>query len=461
MTVHHHTVERTDDALLDLIQRAHFNYFLVNRHRLTGLIKDRNTAYSPASVAGCGFALTAYCVGVSRRWLSRDQGARLCLDILTSLLSAEQGVNLEGNSGTRGFFYHFLDPATATRASDLKFWPQLSRWFKTPPERIDVEVSAIDTALLVAGCLAARNFFDRATGLEKRVRKLSTRLYERVDWTWLLDSDNLLRMGWKPESGLLESRFQGLTEALLLYVIALGSPTHAISAEAWDSQLKGIQAVDLYGEHFVAVPDNPLFAYQYPLCWLDLRGIVDDTNVRLGFDWFENARRATLSHHRYALANPLDFRGYGPWAWGLSACDGPGDRKEKRSGREYVFHAYGVRGAGGPDDGTIAPTAAASSLPLTPGLVLPLLRHWVQRCPQILTETGFTDAFNATADLSTEIGWIGADQLSIDQGPIVIMIENFRSGLVWRLLRGDRAIQTGLARAGFSGGWLDEICKGT
>ena len=184
---------------------------------------------------------------------NRDQGARLCLDILTSLLSAEQGVNLDGNSGTRGFFYHFLDPSTATRASDLKFWPQLSRWFKTPPERIDVEVSAIDTALLVAGCLAARNFFDRPTGLEKRVRKLSTRLYERVDWTWLLGRDNLLRMGWKPESGLLESRFQGLTEALLLYVIALGSPTHAISPESWGSQLQGVQAVDLYGEHFVAV----------------------------------------------------------------------------------------------------------------------------------------------------------------------------------------------------------------
>jgi hypothetical protein len=445
--------------MLDLIQRAHFRYFVVNQDpetnhdRKTGLIKDRSTSYSPASVAACGFALTSYCVAAERGWVTRQEAALYCHRVLTTLANVRFGTQLEGMGGYRGFFYHFLDPRLATRACDLKFWPQLLPWFKDrPPPRIDVEVSAIDTALLVAGALFARNYFNQATPLEISIFNLATRIYERVEWDWLLSSENLLHMGWKPESGILPARFQGFSEAHLLYILALGSPTHAIPRESWAAYLKGAGVETLYGQTFVKMPDFPMYGYQYPACWIDFRGITCALGRALGFDWFTNSVRATRAQYRYAEDNPLEFRGYGPGAWGLTASDGPGDFTVVRDGRQFIFHSYGVRGPDGPDDGTIAPTALAASLPFAPDLVLPTLRLWMKERPELFTDTGFTDAFNETADLSRPSGWVDPDQLGIDQGPIVAMIENYRSELVWEYMMRDGDLLLGLSRAGFEGG---------
>lgn len=444
-----------DEGMLDKIEHATFNYFVVNQNQSTGLIKDRSAPYSPASVAACGFAVTAYCVAAERGWISRRDAAGYCHTLMTTLLQAPEGTELEGTRGQRGFYYHFLDPELGTRACDLKFWPQLLRWFKVPPPRIDVEVSAIDTALLVAGLLFARNYFNNDTSLECGVRNLATRIYEQVDWKWLISNDKLLHMGWKPESGILPARFQGFSEAHLLYILALGSPSYPIPAECWAAYLQGAHAETLYGQTFVKMGDFPMFGYQYPACWIDFRGIVDPINKTLGFDWFTNAQRAARAQFQYAVANPLGFRGYGERAWGLTASDGPGDFTVTRNGREFVFHSYGVRGPGGPDDGTIAPTASAASLPFAPDVVLPTLRVWMAEREELFTPTGFTDAFNETADPSKPSGWIDPDQLGIDQGPIVAMIENYRSGLVWDYMKRDRDLRRGLVRAGFTGGWLE------
>lgn len=449
-------VSENDGRMLDEIQHATIKYFVVNQDRSTGLIKDRNTPYSPASVSACGFAVTAYCVAAERGWVSRQEAARHCHTLMTKLLQAPEGKELEGTRGYRGFYYHFLDPKLGTRACDLKFWPQILPWFKEPPPRIDVEVSAIDTALLVAGLLFARNYFNQDTTLERAICRLATSIYERVEWTWLLSNDNLLHMGWKPESGILPAKFQGFSEAHLLYILALGSPSYPIPAQCWRAYLQGTGAEPFYGQTFVKMLDFPMFGYQYPACWLDFRGLVDPVSRALGFDWFTNAERATRAQFQYAIDNPLAFHGYGEHAWGLTASDGPGDYTIIRNGREFVFHAYGVRGPGGPDDGTIAPTACAASLPFAPDLVLPTLHTWMSNRKELFTETGFTDAFNVTAaDESRPSGWVDPDQLGIDQGPIVAMIENYRSELVWKYMRRDGDLRRGLLRAGFTGGWLE------
>jgi hypothetical protein len=448
-------VSAADERMLVDLQRATFNYFVVNQDFTTGLPLDRNVAYSPATVAGAGFSITAYCVAAYNGWITRDDAAEYCHKVMRTLWTAPEGDELEGAGSYRGFFYHFLDPKLATRACDVKFWPQNMRWFKVRPPRIDVELSVIDTALLMCGVLFARNFFAGKAPRERSIRELATKLYHRVEWDWLLTDDNLLRMGWKPETGLLDAKFFGLTEAQLLYLIAIGSPTHPISPAAWQAQLQEVKCETVYGEHLVRMLDMPMFGYQYPLCWIPFKGIRDRFNRDLGFDWFTNACRAVRAQQRYAIENPLGMRDYGPRVWGLSACNGPGDAVISIAGRDRVFHSYGVRGPGGPDDGTIAPGAVAASLPLAPGLVLATLRDWTRYRPELFTATGPTDAFNPTFSPDQPSGWVDSEQLAIDQGPIVLMIENFRSGLIWRVMKHDPDLRFGLKRAGFTGDWLD------
>jgi hypothetical protein len=444
-----------DDAMLEKIQRATFEYFQENQEPSTGLVFDRSALFSPASVAACGFAMAAYCVAAERGWVSREKASRYCHRVMSTLYMAPQGVEPFGCAGYRGFFFHFVDPKWAIRACDPKFWPQLLKWYDKPPESIPVELSSIDTAIFISGCLLARNYFDRAAPLERTIRNLASSLYERVEWEWMLSDEKLMRMGWKPESGLLDAKFEGFTEGFIVYLLALGSPTHPIGEGAWQAQLRGVVAEEFFGQKLVKMRDFPQFGYQFPLCFFNLKGIRDDTNRRLGFDWFANAARATSAQYRYAVNNPHGFRGYGPRVWGLSASDGPGDFKASQDGRTFTFYSYGVRGPGGPDDGTIAPHAVAASLPFAPKLVIATLKAWVKERKELFTATGLVDAFNPTADPSKPSGWVASEQLGIDQGPIVSMIENYRSGLIWRCMMQDADVQNGLRRAGFSGGWLE------
>jgi hypothetical protein len=214
----------------------------------------------------------------------------------------------------------------------------------------------------------------------------------------------------------------------------------------------------------------PLFGHQYPQVWLDLRGVQDSLMRARGLDWFENSRRATLAQRAYALANPGGFRGYGERLWGLTACDGPVDDSITIAGRRRGFRTYAARGASFQetvDDGTVSPAAAGGSIAFAPEVVIPVLmamrEDWGEHA---FNRYGFVDAFNPTLDVPARVqhgrvvpgvGWFDTDQLGIDQGPILVMIENHRSGLVWRTMRRNPHVVRGLRAAGFTGGWLDEV----
>ncbi len=432
----------SDEDVLERVQRATFQWFLDSQNHDTGLIFDRNRPGSPATIAGVGFALTAYPVAVNRKWIPRDQAVAYAVKVLRVLASAPQGEGREGFSGNRGFFYHFLDPRTGLRATAPTFW--------------DSELSSIDTALLMAGVSFARAYFAKRNAVEKEIRNLCTALLERVDWNWLVRSDFKILHGWTPEQGLIPYVYQGYSEALLLYLMALSAQGKPAPNACWTSLLDGVKAESLGGKKYIAMPGTPLFCYQYPHCWIDFRGIADDTNSRLGFDYFENSVRATNAQHRYSVDNPNQWRAYDELDWGLTACDGPGNGTKVIDGKERTFRGYSERGSPrGFDDGTIAPTAAISAIPFTPRKSIRTMRYWLKHRPELFSELGgFVDAFNPTYDLTKASGWVDEDRVAIDQGPIVLMIENYRSDFVWQVMRKDRSLKRALRRAGFKGGWL-------
>lgn len=434
---------REDDLLLERLGRAHFQFFVDYQDKNTGLILDRTKLSGPATIAGVGFALPAYASASERLWISRREAVDYTLRVLRVLWSVPQGDEVSGVNGYRGFFYHFLNPRTGERATSPEFW--------------NSELSSIDTALLMAGVRFARYFYLKKNAEEAEIRDLCDKLYNRVEWSWLLRSDNHLGHGWTPENGLIKSVYSGYSEALLLYLLAIGSPTHPAPAQSWltlASQFKE-SSVDNKSAHHVTMPGTPLFCYQYPHCFVDFRGIMDSTNRRLGFDYFENSRRAAFAQHSYAVRNPQGFRGYSALDWGLTACDGPGDGTKVVDGKERSFRWYSERGAPeGYDDGTIAPTAALSSLPYMPKVVLSTARHWLKNRPELFSIHGFADAFNPTFDTSKPSGWVDPERIAIDQGPIVLMIENFRSELIWKVMRRDPALRRALKLADFRDGWL-------
>lgn len=438
---------RSHARLLGRVGKAHFNYFLNSQDKTTGLVLDRSTLVgkqnAPSSIAATGFSLAAYACAVKRGWVSRSEAVAYTLRVLSTLWSAPQGDAAEGTSGNHGFFYHFLDPATGLRATAPKFWHS--------------ELSSIDTALLMAGVLFARNNFRGKNADEAKIRELATNLFERVEWNWLAREDKLIRHGWTPENGFIEHVYQGYSEALLLYILANSSPTHPAPKGTWEAFLKNATLADSYGITYVKMPGEPLFCYQYPHAFIDFRDIQDDFNRRFGFDWYENSRRMSWVHYHYAQENPLHFTGYGGFNWGLTASDGPGGGAKEVDGRVIEFRAYSERGApSGFDDGTIAPTAALSAMPYVPQISIPTLRYWLTQRPELFSDNGgFTDAFNPTFDQSKPSGWVDRDRIGIDQGPIVLMMENFRSGLIWSVMRRDQDLRNGLAKAGFKGGWLE------
>jgi hypothetical protein len=212
---------------------------------------------------------------------------------------------------------------------------------------------------------------------------------------------------------------------------------------------------------------DPLFGHQYSHVWIDFRGILDAPMRKAGFDYFENSRRATYAQRAYAIANPMHWTGYGQNVWGLTASDGSADVELDFAGQKRRFRTYYARGVGvgATDDGTIAPTAAAASIAFAPEIVIPAVQEMYQRYgDHIFGKYGFFDAFNPSFDFDVPLqhgrrfpgfGWVDSDYLGIDQGPILAMIENYRSGLVWRVTRMNPHIRRGLKQAGFTGGWLN------
>jgi hypothetical protein len=276
-------------------------------------------------------------------------------------------------------------------------------------------------------------------------------------------------MGWHPESGFIAHDYDGYNEAMFLYVLALGSPTHPLPPQSWQEFTSTYMWAEFYGQPHVNFA--PLFGHQYSHVWIDFRGIQDAYMRGRGIDYFENSRRATLAQRSYAVHNPNSWAGYGANIWGLTASDGPGTFTATIGGRARSFQGYWARGASADavlDDGTIAPTAVGGSVPFAPEITIPALRAMRDgTAGNLYAQYGFKDAFNLTltepglAQKGTTVpgvGWFDVDYLGIDQGPILLMIENYRTGLVWNLMRESPYIIVGLCRAGFTGGWLAGRC---
>jgi hypothetical protein len=318
------------------------------------------------------------------------------------------------------------------------------------------ELSTIDSAFLFAGMLTAAAYFDQDTADEAEVRRLADALYRRADWDWARDGGPTLTHGWRPEGGFLPYRWQGYDEGLLLYVLALGSPTHPLPPESYAAYCATYQWKELYGRELLY--SGPLFTHQLSHLWIDFRGLRDAFMRDHGSDYFENSRRATFVQQAYAVHNPMEFVGYGELCWGFTACDGPGWAKRVVDGVERQFFGYTARGApSGPDDGTVAPWVVVASLPFAPEIVIPTARHLAGlNLGGRDRPYGFKASFNRTfrVDDSPTGWWVTPYQFGIDQGPVVLMIENYRTGLIWDIARRCPYIVAGLRRAGFTGGWL-------
>ncbi|MGQ0539923.1 MAG: glucoamylase family protein [Gemmatimonadaceae bacterium] len=442
------------DPFLDTLEQRTFRWFWETTNPANGLTPDRWPTRSFSSVAAVGFALTAYGIGVERGYVARAEAAERTLTTLRFFWEAPQGQQPGGITGYRGFFYHFLDMQSGRRFQQ-------------------VELSTIDTTLLLGGVLFCREYFDGSSATEAAIRAYADSLFRRVDWRWAQPRPPFVSMGWHPERGFIEHDWRGFNEAMLLYVLALGSPTHPIDPAAWEAWTRTYVWGEFYGQAHVNFA--PLFGHQYSHVWIDFRGIRDAYMRQRGIDYFENSRRATLAQRAYAAANPDGWRGYSENVWGLTASDGPNDTTVTIDGRERKFFSYRARGAAATevvDDGTLVPTAAGGSVPFAPEIAVPALRAMrAAYGDDLFGQYGFVDAFNPTfrvpvqpgrglkhGRVVAEKGWFDTDYLGIDQGPIIAMIENYRSGLVWERMKRSPYIIQGLCRAGFRGGWLARKC---
>jgi hypothetical protein len=435
------------EPFLDTVQARTFRWFWETTNPRNGLVPDRWPTKSFSSVAAVGFGLTAYTIGVERGYVTRADARSRVHATLDFFWHAPQGPASTGVTGHQGFFYHFLDMDTGLR-------------FQT------VELSTIDTALLLAGVLVCREYFNGSDAQETAIRALADSIYFRVDWPWASPNAPVVNMGWSPEHNFIQAEWRGYDEAMILYVLALGSPTHPIESTSWDRWTASYEWRDYYGQPHVNFA--PLFGHQYSHLWIDFRGIQDAYMRQRGIDYFENSRRATLAQHAYAIDNPGKWRDYGSTIWGLTASDGPLDTTLVVDGAQRKFFTYSARGAAATevrDDGTIAPTAAGGSVPFAPEITVPALKAMRARYgDSLFGQYGFVDAFNPTyrnasvraqhGSIVDGVSWFDTDYLGIDQGPILGMIENYRTGLVWRLMRQSPYIRRGLDRAGFTGGWL-------
>jgi hypothetical protein len=405
---------QTTAALLDTVQHSSFLYFWSEANPATGLIKDRSTSGSAASIAAVGFGLSSICVGIDHGWVSREAGRDRVLTTLQTFWTEPQGSGANGFIGYKGLFYHFLNMTTAVRTGDC-------------------ELSTIDTALLFAGILDAKQYFTGSDPAEIQIRALADSIYYRADWEFMRNGAQGIYMGWKPGTGYLGyGLWQGYNEAMILYLLALGSPTHPVPASTWNYWMSGYRWSTLSGQSYYYFA--PLFGHQYSHCWVDFRQRQDAVMRARGITYFENSRRATLAQRTYATANPLHWVGYSDSLWGLTASDYPG--------------GYKARGAppAENDDGTITPTAPIGSIAFAPDEVIPVVRNMFQNYPLLWGPYGFRDAFN----LSVIPVWYDTAYLGIDQGPIVLMIENYLTGSVWNRFMRNPDIQTGLTRAGFT-----------
>ncbi len=422
-------INKDDSSMLDSIQYHTFQFFMGEHHPEYGIVKDRAASWAPASIASTGFGIACFAIGAERHWITRDEAADITLKIMQFFANSTQNTDTNA-TGYKGFYYHFLRMNSGTR-----------EW--------NCELSSIDSGLLMMGIIFARNYYNLDNEVETQIRSLAAALLARLEWDFFMLPDtskhpNTLSMAWSPEHGQLNFGWSGYNEGLLLYILAAGSGmTEAEkSYNAWLSTYKWYTPYE--GMSHVAFP--PLFGHQFSQAFIDFRGLADGYMKEKGLDYFENSKIATYVQRQYAIQNPQGWVGYDSLCWGVTACDGPGDRYNFD---DKKFIGYAGRGTSGPDynyfdDGTIAPYGPLSSLPFAPEIVLPTIRNINQKYGStIWGKYGYFDSFNPTAN------WVNNDYIGIDQGPMMIMIENFRTGLVWNYVMKDPIIQKGLNRLGF------------
>ena len=396
-----------DDFLEDLCHRA-FRFFLEQTDPHTGLVFDRARADGSrvpgasrhvASIAATGFGLTALAIGAARGWMERARA----VDLVRAALRFFAG----DATHEHGWFFHFLDVGTGRRV-----WR--------------CEVSSIDTALLLAGALAARQALDDA-----EISQLVQRIWERLDFAWMRNGDPLLLShGWNPERGFLPGRWDRYSELPILYMLGIGSPGRPMPPQSWYAWKRP----PVHFDGFSYVGDASLFTHQYPQAWLDLRGLRDGPPSEI--DYFANSVKATRAHRAFCLGLSRQFpKSYSKNVWGITASDS----------------VKGYLGWGGPPadpaiDGTVVPCAPGGSLMFAPDICLPALRSMRERFGEtVYGRYGFCDAFNPTT------GWIGPDVLGIDAGITLLSAENLRGGGVWRWFMRNPEIRNALRLAGFHG----------
>ena len=423
------------DEELGRLQWTTVGYYLEETNHVNGLVRDKTDPTAPCSIAAVGMALATIPVAVERGIVPREFGAHMALKRLRFFRNSVQGPEPDA-TGYKGFYYHFIDMDTGRRV-----------W--------QCELSTIDSAFLFAGMLTVATYFDQDTAAEAEIRQLADDLYRRADWNWARNEGPAVTHGWKPESGFIPHCWTGYDEAMLLYVLGLGSPTHPLPPESYAAYSATYAWKEIFGRELLY--SGPLFTHQLSHLWTDFRGIRDAFMRDRGSDYFENSRQATYVQQEYAIRNPMQFAGYGEHCWGFTACDGPGWDKRVVNGIERQFFDYLARGAPyGPDDGTVAPWAAVASLPFAPDIVIPTVRHLAGLDLGMTKPYGFKPSFNQTFAVpdSPAGWWVTPYHFGIDQGPVVLAIENYRTGLLWDIMRRCPYIVAGLRRAGFTGGWL-------
>ncbi len=391
------------ELLLDKVESSAFQYFQKEVHPQTGLVYDSASNHKggltqhQASVAATGFGLTALGVGVERGWIDRAEAKSKVRKTLEFFLTQAEGEH--------GFYYHFLDPKNGKRSAKS-------------------ELSPIDTALFLAGVIFVTEYFE-----DPQIRDLAEKILDRIDWPWMLNGGKTFALAWSPEHGFSKRRWDHFDESLLLYILALGSPLHPISAESWKALARPVGSYQ--GHRLIQMP--PLFTHQYPHLWIDFRNKND------GYaDYFENSRQASLAHRQFAMDQSSRFTTYGMNTWGFTASNGP-----------FGYKAYGAPPGWPTHDGTIAPTGCLTSMMFTPKESKACLQHLYERYQDSLWgDYGFSDAFNLDKH------WFDDRVIAIDQGAILLGIENSRSELIWKTTSRSSIIKTGLDAAGFKSGTM-------
>ena len=423
------------EELLSSLQADAFKYFVNEVNPDNGLVVDCTKQGWPSSIAAIGMALSAYPVGVEHNFITREEAIERTLRKLRFFAGSEQSTNAHA-TGHKGFYYHFLDMQTGRRV-----------W--------QCELSTIDTTFLFAGMLAAAVYFDGDSSEESEIRTVTDQLYKRADWSWAINGGATLTHGWTPERGFLPYRWDRYDESTLAYILGLGSPTFPLAAESYQAHRSSYEWKRVYDYEYLYA--GPLFTHQFSHIWIDFRGIQDSFMREHSSDYFENSRRATYAQREYAKRNPNEFKGYNEMCWGLTACEGPGPAELNVDGVKRVFFDYIARGVpDGPDDGTLAPWAVVASLPFAPEIVLPALEHFTELEIGVDHPYGLEATFNPTfpAEDRRTCGWLSPWHYGINQGPIVLMIENHRTEFLWRLIKKCPYVIDGLRGAGFVGEWL-------